>query len=377
VKTSVLKKIDGVFGPFLARMWPSLKPPDPLSSISRLLLIRPGGIGDAVLLIPVINRLREVFPAAYIEVLAEKRNCWAFALSPGVDRVRCYDRPHELWAILNSGYDVVIDSEQWHRLSAIIARWIRSRIKIGYGTNERKRLFTHSVGYCHDSYELNSFFELLKPLGTGPPARIDFPFLNISDEAESSADRLLGPQLGKPFIALFPGASIAERCWGVEKFSDLSRVLNDQGLSSVIVGGRQDIDTAEIIASKGGGINLAGVTSLSETAAVLSRSSLLVSGDSGVLHIAVGLDVPTVSLFGPGRALKWAPKGSNHIVLNKNLPCSPCTTFGYTPRCPDNARCIQDITVDEVFQAVMSLLEAQGNKTGEEAKAPLFDGYRI
>jgi ADP-heptose:LPS heptosyltransferase len=123
-----LKKVDGVIGSLLARMWPRPKQVGrALPSASRLLLIRPGGIGDAVLLAPVIRRLREAFPGARIEVLAEKRNSGAFALCPDIDQVLCYDRPRELWAALSSGYDVVIDSEQWHRLSALVARMIRSK----------------------------------------------------------------------------------------------------------------------------------------------------------------------------------------------------------------------------------------------------------
>jgi ADP-heptose:LPS heptosyltransferase len=86
----------------------------------------------------------------------------------------------------------------------------------------------------------------------------------------------------------------------------------------------------------------------------------LLSGDSGVLHIAMGLGVPTVSLFGPGRAGKWAPRGERHIVINKGLSCSPCTTFGTTPPCPISAQCLNDITVDEVFNAVAVLLTATG-----------------
>jgi len=80
-----------------------------------------------------------------------------------------------------------------------------------------------------------------------------------------------------------------------------------------------------------------------------------------VLHIAVGLGVPTVSLFGPGRAKKWAPRGERHVVISKELPCSPCTTFGNTPPCPYNVRCMSDITVDEVVNAVTMLLTSMGN----------------
>ena len=128
------------------------------------------------------------------------------------------------------------------------------------------------------------------------------------------------------------------------------------GVAVVVVGGGDDKGQGEVIVACGTGLNLAGRTSLSETAAVIQKSALLLSGDSGVLHIAVGLGVPTVSLFGPGRARKWAPRGERHMVINKGLPCSPCTTFGTTPPCPIAAQCMNDITVDEVFNAVTVLL---------------------
>lgn len=125
----------------------------------------------------------------------------------------------------------------------------------------------------------------------------------------------------------------------------------------VVVGGGRDREVGEAILVGCKGLNLAGVTLLAETAAVLQRSSLLVTGDSGILHMAVGLKVPTVSLFGPGIAAKWAPRGEKHIVLNKNLPCSPCTRFGSTPPCPEGGRCIQEIAVEEVAEAVSMLLQ--------------------
>ena len=86
------------------------------------------------------------------------------------------------------------------------------------------------------------------------------------------------------------------------------------------------------------GLILAGMTSLAETAAVIQKCALLVSGDSGVLHIAAGLGVPTVSIFGPGRVEKWAPQGEHHVVVTKRLTCSPCTMFGTTPPCLKTSR---------------------------------------
>lgn len=353
-----LKKVDGVIGSLLAWVLPRPKQPEtPLFHVSSLLLIRPGGIGDAVLLAPAIRRLREIFPKVRIEVLAERRNAGTFALCPGIDRVLCYDKPGELWQALKSRYNVVVDSEQWHRLSAIVTRMIRSQVKIGYGTNERKRLFTHSIGYSHENYEVDSFFELLKPLGIEPPSTVLSPFLTVPAVDQRTADKMLGKLQGKPLITIFPGASIAERCWGNDKFRQLAKRLIDAGCCVVIVGGKEDVASGHAIVAGTCALNLAGQTSLCETAGILNRSKLLVSGDSGVLHIGVGLGMPTVSLFGPGVAAKWAPRGNQQVVINHQLLCSPCTRFGTTPPCPIGAKCIQDISVDEVFVAAQKLLK--------------------
>ena len=363
-----LKKVDGIIGSLLARVCPRpIQPGAPLSHVSSLLLIRPGGIGDAVLLASVIGRLSEIFPAARIEVLAEKRNAGAFALCPGIDRVLCYDRPGELWQALKSRYDVVVDTEQWHRLSALVARMIRSQMKIGYGTNERERLFTHPVDYRHENYERDSFFELLKPLGIEPPATVLSPFLTIPTIDQENADNMLGDLREVPFVALFPGASIAERCWGTEKFRQLAGRVIDEGLAVVVVGGKEDVAAGSAIVDDLRALNLTGKTSLCVTAGVLNRAQLLVSGDSGVLHIGVGLGTPTVSLFGPGIAAKWAPRGKQHAVINHKLPCSPCTRFGTTPPCPIGAKCIQEISVDEVFVAARHLLNLNQGERDNDA----------
>ncbi len=121
----------------------------------------------------------------------------------------------------------------------------------------------------------------------------------------------------------------------------------------MVVGGGVDSGDGEIICSSGG-LNLAGRTSLAETAAIIKRSELLVCGDSGLLHLAVALGRPTVSLFGPGRQLKWGPRGELHQVINRNLPCSPCTTFGTTPECRFNAKCMGEITVNMVVSAALN-----------------------
>lgn len=356
-----MKVADGLIGRLLTSLLSLPSKPNIPVSLHTILIIRPGGIGDVVLLAPVINFLRVAYPAVTLSVLAERRNAGVCALIPAIDHFYCYDKPAEFMQALQGRYDLVIDTEQWHRLSAVVARLVRSSMKIGFGTNERSRMFTHSVPYSHDDYEMVSFSRLFEAL-TGACAALDgtTPFLTVPSDATATAAKLLAPLGDQQVVVIFPGASIVERRWGAARYKAVAELIQKKGYAVVVVGGADDLLDGLAIAGDCG-LNLAGKTTLAETAAVLARAVLLISGDSGVLHIAVGLGTPTVSLFGPGRALKWAPQGDHHTVLNKGLPCSPCTTFGTTPPCPHKARCMQEITVAEVVNAAIALLQ---KKTG-------------
>jgi lipopolysaccharide heptosyltransferase II len=347
--------VDRLFGFLLTRFLskPVLRPfPNP----KHILVIRPGGIGDAVHLIPAITSLRMKYPESVIDILAEKRNGAVFSLMQGISNVFHYDKLHELLRVYSSRYDLVIDTEQWHRLSAVVARLTRAPMLIGFDTNDRSRLFTHKVLYSHNDYEVDSFLNLLAPLNITARQGLTSRFLSIPVPVVEKSVELLGELAAKRFVAIFPGASIPERRWGAEKFAVIAQRLFNDGIPSVVIGGRGDSSEGDRIVAGGHGLNLAGRTSLAETAAVIDKCTLFVSGDSGLLHIAVGLDKPTVSLFGPGIARKWAPRGDRHTVINKCLPCSPCTRFGYTPKCPIHAKCMADITVDDVVESIEQLL---------------------
>jgi lipopolysaccharide heptosyltransferase II len=353
----LLKALDRWLGTTLAHLLPKLPAsPRHTATIHAILLIRPGGIGDAVHLAPAIQSLRSHFPQVEIDILAERRNAGAFVLCPGIRQVYLYDHPGQLLQTLRNRYDAVIDTEQWHRLSAVVARLARSPVKIGYATNERARLFTHAIPYSHDDYEAASFPHLLEPLGIAAGPVPVAPWLLAPDEACKAAAGLVGQDDGRPLVASFPGASIAERRWGAGRFRAVAQWCGMHGLHVVVVGGREESGEGEQIVAGLDALSLAGRTSLAETAAILARATVVVSGDSGVLHIAVGLGRPMVSLFGAGLAAKWAPRGVRHIVPNRHLPCSPCTRFGYTPPCPIDTRCIKELAVADVTGAIDMLL---------------------
>jgi ADP-heptose:LPS heptosyltransferase len=364
-KIELIKRLDAVVGIPLCSLFPRAGGNDGGIAVHRILLIRPGGIGDAVLLAPTIEALKKKFPQAKLTVLAEKRNAGIFALIPGVDRVLRYDVAREFLAVFRLEPDIILDTEQYHRLSAVVARLIGAGILIGFGSNQRARLFHHAISYSHDTYEAISFLQLLGPLGIGCSDLPDTPFLQIPAAAQSQAAKLLASRGGCPIVTIFPGASIPERRWGAERFARVAASIAALGYTIVVVGGKEDRASAPEIIAGIKGLNFTGQTTLAETAAILQHSALLISADSGILHMGVGLGTPTISLFGPGIAEKWGPRGPLHRILDGHLPCSPCTRFGSTQRCPRNAECMGMISADEVVQAAMMMLK--------KAEAPPYD----
>jgi lipopolysaccharide heptosyltransferase II len=334
------------------------EPADPGS----VLLIRPGGIGDAVLLVPLLRFLREAWPSATLDLLVERRNAGVLADSGLTDATLLYDRPLQGLAVaLRRRYDVVIDTEQYHRLSAVVAWLTRAPRRIGFGTNGRRRLFTDVAAYSQSLYEVRCFLELGR-IATGllPEWDPERPFYPVPPAAARFAVQELGQLADRRIVAIHPGASIPERRWGAERYARLARLLAEREVGIVIVGGPTDVAAAADIAAVLGRdqyVNLAGRCSLVQAAAVVERVGVYVSADSGVLHLAYGVGTPTVHLFGPGVLSKWGPPGSRFVSVKKPVPCSPCTRYGYTPPCCQGLVCMRGIEVGRVFEEVWAQLE--------------------
>ena len=307
----------------------------------KILVIRPGGIGDAVLLFPALKVLRDEYGNCQIDMLAEKRN-----------QAR---KPSQVRAI-------VIDTEQWHRLTSVIAYLTRSPIRVGFNTNDRSKLFTHKVDYSHKDYESLSFLNLVSAL-TKNKYTFDRNNKFISVDYDKSPwvvqkIREFNKKWDK-IIGIFSGATVVERMWGISKFIETAKRLADMNIGLVILGGKSEVDdSAELEKAIGSEklLNFVGKTTLYETALIISNLNLFISSDTGLMHIAYGVGTPTVSLFGAGIEPKWGPKGDKNIVLNKKLSCSPCTKFGYTPECKINVACLRDISVEEVISSAAKLL---------------------
>lgn len=357
--SKILKKIDSCSaGVFVALMRGSKKKELHLSKIGTILFIRPGGIGDAVCLLPVINQIKKSYPQCRIDILAEKRNAEVFYLAKNIGNIYRYDVLSEFVRCLANKYDVVIDTEQWHRLSAVVARLIRADLRIGFGTNERSKLFNLAIGYSHQEYEPVSFMSLIMPLvGNSEKKYLKSPLIVIDTHDINAILQKFSLDLTRPYVCIVPGASVEERRWGGDKFGKVALSIAQKSFEIVIIGTHSDKQDARLIKQHvSNAIDLTGKTNLSDAAAIMAGSRLVISPDSGLMHLAAALNVPTVTLFGSGIEAKWGHTGDRNIIINKQVPCSPCTKFGYTPKCSNDLVCLKNISVNDVLVAFNELI---------------------
>jgi lipopolysaccharide heptosyltransferase II len=339
--------------------------PVPKATIDRILVIRPGGIGDAVLTFPMLRALREHYEGASIDVLGERRNADVYRINGLVREVHCYDAgplasPRLLRELAARRYPLIVDTEQYHHLSGLTAHYLRPTYICGFDTVGRGRLQTHRVRYTDTIYEVYSFLRLAETLIGHPiPFDRDQPFLEVDPRWRDWAAQTLAGRDQRPIAVIVPGASTPHKYWPPQRYAAVADWLLGRGYCVVVLGGRDALTLARIIGARhsdGAILNLAGQTSLPQTAGLIQRARLYISSDTGPLHIAYGVGTPTVHMFGSGIMEKWAPPGRRYVVVHKDLPCSPCTRYGWTPPCPYEVACMQAIQVEDVIAGIEEVL---------------------
>ena len=181
------------------------------------------------------------------------------------------------------------------------------------------------------------------------------PRIFLREEDRRWADRTLkdlGILEGKPLIGMNPGATYGlAKCWDPDRFGELGKRLANKWQTKVLLFGRGEERplVQEILRHLGtNGIDLTGRTGLLQLAALLERCTLLVTNDTGTMHVAAAVGTLLVALFGSTPPLTTGPWGEGHAVVRKDVPCSPC----WKRICPTDHQCMERITVDEVEEVV-------------------------
>jgi ADP-heptose:LPS heptosyltransferase len=306
------------------------------SAINKILLVRPDGIGDQILCLPVAAALRRLLPKARIAFLSSAYAAPVFDHHPDVDEVVAitgHESLRELADLFRHGFDAVIFLKPFRRL--MIAAWL-ARVPLRVATGYRwyslfanRRVYQHRSDFSKHETDYNVALLAGLDLDGGSPVR---PSLALTHEERQSATRRAAA-VPAPRIVLHPGGFAARR-WKGEHYWNLAQRLIDAGFGVVLTGTAAERErfyaergTLDVRPDTPGLLDLMGQLSVRELMGVIGVSHAVVSGATGPAHVAAALGVPTVSLFDPRRnnlPTRWRPLGTG-VVLRPDVPtCEKC-----------------------------------------------------
>ncbi len=337
----------------------------PIENIHRILLRGTNWIGDAVMTLPSVASVRAAYPKARLTILAKPAVADIYRLFSPADDILLYEKSYDnawgvfrlAWRLRGMKFDAAILLQNAIE-AAILARVAGIRLRAGYDSDGRRWLLSHPVHRTREIlsvHQIDYYLEMVRALGCPPASRELHLETQVPRTAALDAvKRYLGDE--RPLIGIAPGATYGPaKCWLPERFAGVAKRLSDRLQGRVVLfGGPGDADTAETVRRRLGGdcLNLAGKTPLRDAVLLISRSAVFISNDSGLMHVAGALNVPTVAVFGSTNPATTSPAGERTRIVRKPVNCSPCLK----KVCPTDFRCMMDITEEDVFAAACDLL---------------------
>jgi lipopolysaccharide heptosyltransferase I len=351
--------------------------------IERILIIRLSAIGDVVRTLPALSSLRREYPEAHIAWAVEDKAGGILEGHPHLDEIIEFKRKEIVAALKNplrllqgvsmilgflekiraGGFDVVFD---FHGIlkSGVFAAWSGSPRRIGFErefVKEFNYLFTNEKLAPSDAMlpRVERNLEMIRQF-VSPENIIDRPTLGLSEVHRENARAFVAEKFDgtRRLVAMHPGTSRDIKKWPVRHFAELCDMLSSSlGADVMITWGPGEREEAEAISSlaKSGPVIGAHTTSVLELAALLEACDLMVTVDSGPMHIGSAVGTPVVAIFGPTDVKVNAPHWSPTKIVTSDIHCRPCDED-----C-DDAKCMESATPRMVFDAVRDLLERPGN----------------
>ncbi len=329
----------------------------------RVLAIRFSSLGDLVLTTPLLRAIKHTHPTSRITLVTRREYEPLFAHNPRLERVIGWEGRTPLRALAGE-----LRRGGWtHRLDlhgSVRSLALRRMIGGRWGTYPKHRLHRAILIrakrnlYTDRRPVAERYFDAARGLQVAPDGGP--PEVFVSMESVAAADQLLreGGVGSGTLVALVPGAAHGTKQWPEHHWITLVATLVERGMDLVILGGVKERELGQRLAAVGGdrAVSAAGRTDLAGTAALLKRARCAVAGDTGVMHLATAVGVPVVLLLGPTvGAFGFGPYHARATVLERDLPCRPCSKMG-GPACPlGHHHCLEWITPDEVLQAITRL----------------------
>lgn len=326
----------------------------------------PNWVGDVVMATPILTDLRHAFPKASITAMCRFPIAELLSEDKAIDELFSFHKSGNQFSKREEKRDIISKIQAGKFAIGILlpnsfssAWWFWQgdvKRRIGYSSFPRNLLLTDPVAFPKKKlHQVDLYKKLLTPLGIAPTKTAPRLFVTEKEVAESK--ELLfqrGYKAGKKLIGMHPGAAFgAAKCWPADRFRSLSVELLKDDVFVVFFGDAAAEDLMKKICQglPERAINLAGFTSIRELACLLRECTVLVSNDSGPMHMAAAVGTPLVALFGSTDDAVTGPYGQTDAVINKRVSCSPCLKR----ECPIDFRCMTQISVNEVASRVRKL----------------------
>jgi len=325
-----------------------------------VLVVRFSSIGDVLLTTPLLRAIRQRHPGAHLTVLTKTAYAPLLTDNPRLDRVIAIGPGEALPALAArlraDRFTHLLDLHQ-----SLRSRALRVLVPGSWSTYPKHRMARSLLIHTkRDRYRARRsvaerYFAAARGLDVRPDGAP--PEFFFGSDVELEAERWLAQDgmTHEAYVAAAPGAAHATKRWPLNQWRALLARLDARGVPVVLVGGDGDATMAEALRAERPGRTrtAAGRAGLQLTGALLKRAAVVVSGDTGAMHMASGVGTPVVALFGPTvEAFGFFPYTPLAQVLQRDLECRPCSSQG-GPRCPlAHHRCMADISPDEVAAAV-------------------------
>jgi lipopolysaccharide heptosyltransferase I len=348
-------------------------------SPDRILLIKPSSFGDIVQSLPVLAALKRTWPDAAIDWAVKSE--WAQLIEdhPLVHRVMPF--PRGLSDVFRCGmalrrqrYQLVIDLQGLLR-SGLYAIMSGCSARAGFADGREGSFWCYSrrVRVPHERvHAVDRYLDLVRQLGVATEPPVTFPLPESINE-RNWADNLWEREnvdASQILCVLHPAARWKTKTWPAGRFARLAdRLIGEAGLRVILIGGADALGAINEVRRrmKRKALDLGGATTLRQLAALLRRANLLVTNDSGPMHLAAALGTPVVGLFGPTDPRRVGPYGEGHFVLRKGIDCSRCNRN----RCVLDGACMKAIEVDEVLAAARRVARVASAKNGSARLAEI------
>lgn len=339
--------------------------------IKKILIRSPNWIGDAVLCLPAIEKIKSLYPQAELTVLAKPWVSPVFLNNPVIKRIIDYDKEGRhsgiagRWRLIkdikNCGFDMAALFQNAFE-AALIAFLARVPVRIGYARDFRGMLLTNPVRLDSDIKKAHQVFYYLNIVNRLNKNYSHQPKIYLTKGEKVWAKKFLHDRGidDEIIIGIAPGASYGPaKRWMAERFSEVAgRLANACGTKLVLFGGKDDMEICGNVLGGLTGLNLAGEIDLRKSIALIGRCNLFITNDSGPMHIAASLGIPTVAIFGSTDPKLTGPIGDNVMVMKKDMECSPC----FERECRyGHYNCFKMITEDEVYRASIKFLQESKN----------------